>query len=351
MPASMSSPKVTVLLPVYNSEKYLSEAVGSILAQDFHDFEFLIIDDGSEDGSLNILASYKDKRIRLVRHEKNQGLIKTLNEGISLARGTYIARMDGDDISLPHRLSRQVKFMDEHPHVGIAGTWFELMGTGQVIKHPADHESIRTTLFHYSALGHPTVMMRKDLMIKHGLLYNEEYMHAEDYELWTRCAEYFELANIQEVLLIYRDHANQVSNRYAQIQKTHVRKVREGLLKRMEIIPSAGEQHIHDALLDYHYPGDNNFAEAATAWLEKIFRQNQKHKTYDTQIFNTWLADLWYPHVLTSPVFNRRLLKLFHRSPLRKYVHTGFPAMVKFYLKCLAGKRVLPATYNQEGYK
>ena len=119
------SPKVTVLMPVYNAEKYLIEAIRSILTQSFMDYELLIINDGSTDDSLKIIKSFSDKRIRLVQNERNIGQANSLNKGIKLARGEYIVRMDADDISLSERIKKQVKFMDANPEIGISGTWIK----------------------------------------------------------------------------------------------------------------------------------------------------------------------------------------------------------------------------------
>ena len=120
------NPKVTVLMPVYNGEKYLKEAITSILLQTFDDFEFLIINDGSSDASVDIIQSFRDPRIRLVHNDTNIGLIATLNKGLKLAHGKYVARMDQDDISLPRRLEKQTYFMDNNPDVGVCGTWIKL---------------------------------------------------------------------------------------------------------------------------------------------------------------------------------------------------------------------------------
>jgi len=121
----MNQPQLTVLMPVYNGGPFLRSAIESILNQDFSDFDFLIIDDGSTDGSHEIAASYADPRIRLESNGRNLGLIATLNRGLDLARGTYVARMDADDIAFPDRLSKQLTFMEAHPEIGLCGTWYE----------------------------------------------------------------------------------------------------------------------------------------------------------------------------------------------------------------------------------
>jgi len=214
--------RVTVLMPVYNGEKYLREAMESILNQTFRDFEFLIMNDGSQDQSVNIINSYNDPRIRLIHNERNLGLIHTLNRGIEQAGGEYIARMDSDDISLPHRLSKQVDFMDRRPEIGICGAWIEyFMGLGDVIRLPITDGEIKASLPVMCPLAHPTVMFRAAVVRRHGLWYSHDFPHAEDYELWRRAAGVTCFANIPEVLLKYRIHPGQIcQTRIAEQQAT-----------------------------------------------------------------------------------------------------------------------------------
>ena len=202
---------VTVLLSVFNGEKYLSYAIESILRQTFTDFEFLIIDDGSFDNTINIIDSFKDDRIRLIRNSENYGLTKSLNKGIVLSNGKYIARIDADDISLPTRLEKQVAFMDKNPDVGICGSWFQYINKDIIKKHPTEHEDIKTALFENNAIGHPTAIFRKNIITNFNLFYNETFTAAQDYELWVRASQVTKLANIPEVLVQYRSHNKQVS--------------------------------------------------------------------------------------------------------------------------------------------
>ena len=157
-------PKVTVLMPVYNGEKYLEEAIDSVLAQTLPDFEFLIIDDGSTDKTPQILKSYTDTRLRLF-HQNNRGLTRSLNKGIQFSGGEYVARMDADDIALPERLEKQVKFLDEHPEIGVVGSFHcEVSASLQksiVKKFPTEDSAIRKTLIKENPFSHPTVIMRK----------------------------------------------------------------------------------------------------------------------------------------------------------------------------------------------
>ncbi|MCJ7575561.1 MAG: glycosyltransferase [Dehalococcoidia bacterium] len=195
-------------MPVYNGEKYLEKAIESILTQTFRDFEFIIIDDGSTDDTSDILARYqqKDARIR-VYHQKNQGLMASLNRGCQLAQGKYIARMDADDVSLPERLEQQVRFLDTRPDIGILGTWMEVIDkngvTRYIVRVPTTPALIEWSLLFDSCMGHPSVMMRRDV-IERLNFYSSEATYAEDYDLWSRASLITHLANIPEALLRYR---------------------------------------------------------------------------------------------------------------------------------------------------
>lgn len=194
-------------MSVYNGERYLREAVGSILNQTFADFEFIIIDDGSTDGTSAILSSYADPRIRLVHNPENIGLTRSLNKGLTLAQGAYIARMDADDISLPNRCERQIASLSASPDVGLLGVgWCNLTSNGekqQVANPPATDSVIRWFLLFGTVLAHPGVMFRKDLIGTVGP-YNETLRFAQDYELWCRMAHVTKLANLSDPLLLLR---------------------------------------------------------------------------------------------------------------------------------------------------
>jgi glycosyltransferase involved in cell wall biosynthesis len=212
------NPKVTVLMPVYNGERYLREAVESILDQTFTDFEFLIINDGSTDRTVKIIESYSDPRIRLVHNEKNMKLIATLNKGLKLARGEYIARVDCDDISLPERLAKQVAFMDANPEVGVLGTAFQTIDSygkslNSPILYPSQYSFLRWSLCFYSPIVHPTVMMRKELVLGADG-YSPEAIHVEDYDLWRRLSGVTQLSNLQDVLIYLRKHDANVTEIY-----------------------------------------------------------------------------------------------------------------------------------------
>jgi len=204
----MVEPKVTVLMPVYNGERYLNEAVDSILGQTFTDFEFLIIDDASTDKTPEILRSYDDPRIRVVTNEENLGLSKSLNKGLALARGEFIARMDADDVSYPYRLQVQHEFMTQHPGAGVIGSWAEYIDRKGEIVHryraPIFPEENYFYLHFQNCIVHSSVMFRKDVVISNNG-YDESIDKAQDFELWNRLSKIVDIHQIPEFLVQWRD--------------------------------------------------------------------------------------------------------------------------------------------------
>lgn len=199
--------RVSVVMSVYNEERYVADAIDSILQQTFRDFEFVIIDDGSVDHTPMVLKSYHDPRLK-VYHQANQGQSSALNQGIRLASGSYIARMDADDISLPQRLEREVHFLDAHPEIGLVGTWCVKVDarTGQqrLQSLPEEDAVIRKFLTVDNPFIHSSVMIRKSVLDMVGL-YDERFIW-QDYELWVRIAKHHRMTNISEPLIIRRKH-------------------------------------------------------------------------------------------------------------------------------------------------
>ena len=210
------TPRVTVLMGVHNGERFLAEALDSILAQTFRDFEVLIIDDASTDRTASILADYTSRHacIHLMRNTSNLGLTRTLNIGLAAARGEYIARMDADDTAFPERIARQVAFLDMHPEVGVLGTGAALMNADGTIlreRHCAtDHEAIAWRLFFTNDLIHTSVLFRSHI-VGEPVRYDEAVRRAQDHALWLRLCRVTRLAVLPEVLVHYRIHTDNIT--------------------------------------------------------------------------------------------------------------------------------------------
>jgi len=215
-----NAPCVTVLMSVYNAGDYLAQAIQSILEQSFRYFEFLIINDASTDRSREIILSFNDPRIVLVDNDNNIGLTRSLNKGLKLARGKYIARMDADDISMPERLQKQVGFLESHPEYCLVGSYFQLYPSEKIMRVPVHDEEIRSLMLFRNTFAHPAVMFRKEIVDRYRLYYNEDLLAAQDEELWYRMSKYGKMYNLPEILLQYRVHPDQISSSRQQLQQS-----------------------------------------------------------------------------------------------------------------------------------
>lgn len=332
----LGSPRVTVLMPVYNGENYLCEAIESILTQTFDDFEFLIINDGSTDRSAEIIESYPDSRIRLVHNESNLKLIATLNKGLELARGKYIARMDCDDISLSGRLSRQVAFLNDHPEVGVCGTWIKTLGEVEedVIKYPLGDEEIRSQLIFESPFAHPSVMMRRDMVSEAGIRYSHESIHAEDYDFWVRLSKICRFANIGEVLLLYRMHSDCVGKLHEDEQRNSSRLVRQGQIRELGLLPSEEELYIHECASSYERQGTKDYIGKVNAWLNKLRMANNNLSVYPEPAFSSGLGERWFETCYYASALGLWTWKSFWASDLSRSAKLTFKQKMLFALKC-----------------
>jgi glycosyltransferase involved in cell wall biosynthesis len=289
-------PLVTVLMPVCNGEPHLREAIRSILGQTFREFEFLILDDGSTDRSVEIVRSHHDPRIRLLRNERNLGVARTLNRGLEAARGDYVARMDSDDRSVPERLERQLAFFRRHPGLGLCGGWIRTFGgpgPARVFPVPPDHEQIRAGCLLGCPVAHPTVMLDSSLFRKHGLQYDPACTHAEDYELWTRAGNLLPLANLQEVLLEHREHPGQVSRTCSETQGEMSRRIRLRLLRGIGIEPGGEEIELHERAVALAGPWGWDSAARLDAWFSRIVAANRDRRMYEEAALVRTLAARW----------------------------------------------------------
>lgn len=220
-------PTISVLMPAYNAELFLADAIGSILQQTFKDFELIIVDDGSTDSTPNILSEFskKDSRIRIIKNDSNLGIVQALNKGLLVCRGEYIVRMDADDISTPDRLSRQIPFMENHPEIVVLGaslSYIDAQGKSLGVVREC---STSGSLLFANPLLHPTVVIRKRALDKIGVYYEEKYRYAEDYFLWLRLSKEGRIDAIPDVVLYYR-----ISG-----EATRVRKLKSVILATLKV--------------------------------------------------------------------------------------------------------------------
>lgn len=317
----LPQPLATIVMPVYNSDRFLQEAINSILSQTLKDFEVVIVAGNSTDKSDAILENFrkKDKRINVV-HQEHDGLVSALNMGCLLARGKYIARMDADDISLQERLEKQVSFMEAHPDVGVCGTWTKIIGckSGDIWRYPSDDERIRCEMFFNSCFVHPSVVMRRDLLALFDLPYDPKFIHAEDYELWVRLSRYTRFANLPKVLLYHRLHSNNVGSMYTAEQETTADRIRHNQLLQLDITPSQEESILHRSIASRKFQADKDFVEKSEEWLRKIKQSNETLQCYPEPAFSKVLAEYWFAVCNHASSLGSWSWKIFWQSPLSK---------------------------------
>jgi glycosyltransferase involved in cell wall biosynthesis len=208
-------PKVSVLMPVYNTpEEYLRAAIESILKQTFQDFEFLILDDGSTENNVEaVVRSYADPRIVFGSNGKNLGIASSRNKLIDLSVGEYLAVMDHDDISLPERLRTQADYLDNHPEVGVLGTWAEKFPHRRIARYPQTNAEIEDMLMYHLPFEHPSMMFRKSVLLRNDIQYDREFKVADDYDMCSRLIGKTHFANLPLVLFHYRSHKGNTVHR------------------------------------------------------------------------------------------------------------------------------------------
>lgn len=287
-------PTVSVVVPVYNASAYLKEAIDSILYQSFTNFELIIIDDCSTDESQEIIKSYTDKRIRFFINNENLGVTKTLNAGLRLARGKYIARMDADDIALPQRLERQVKFLEKNADYGLVGSYMQLFPSGRTQKVPVSDEELRANMLFHNPFVHPAMMIRRSILDQYQLAYDESLPTAQDEELWFRIAQYSKVANIPEVLLIYRIHENQISIAKKELQQITSRQIKVRKIRYFMPVDNTLDldfyQHwvVPDSLVTF----DKLKQQKLHDWVFAIQQYNHRYKKVNDRFLRIQLANL-----------------------------------------------------------
>jgi glycosyltransferase involved in cell wall biosynthesis len=326
----MPAPKISVILPVYNAEKFIVNTVQSLLHQTFTDFELIIINDGSTDGSVEKIKAIHDSRIVLIDNHVNQGTATVSNQALERAVGTYIALMDADDISLPERFEKQNRFLDEHPQIGILGTASKFSDTGNVLRFPEEDRQIRTDMFFYYPFRNPTLMLRHEVILKHNLRFDPEFRHTLDYEFIQRMIGFTEAANLNESLLIYTVHSQQISTLRHDIFVAHADRVSLHMLHYLGIYLNEHEQHIHISL-KHGRIGAADFGIEEARHVERIRNAKSVNPLFE-HVSCTLLADQLHP--VRRQFVHARVVRLTQlKSLIRNRHYFSMPEFIKYFIK------------------
>jgi len=284
---------LSVLLPVHNAEAFLREAIDSILAQRFRDFELIVIDDGSRDGSATLLRRVTDARVTIKTLPDSLGIAEALNAGIEAAHGRYLARMDADDVAAPDRFQRQFAYLEQHPRVAVVGSRIHYIGRNVPSQdfRPLDAASCRAYLLFGTPLVHPSVMLRRDVLTHHGLRYEARFSRSEDYRLWTRVQAHGDLCNLPEALLGYRVHAASVTGQHGGVMQSEAGEIQRELVQHYlgRAITDA-EAEAHAAIASQVGCRSWDGLERMRAWLRILRQANADTHAYEAEGLERALA-------------------------------------------------------------
>lgn len=293
----MSQPLVSIIMPVYNAEAFLQEAINSVLKQSYQHWELILINDGSSDGSKLICEAQKDDRIIYLENEQNQGVLRSRNIALECAKGDYIAWLDSDDIALPEKLAKQVAFLESNPDYVMCGTLHQdIDGNSKLLRKwlfPTEDRDLRSFLLLVNCFCNSSTMVRGDLMRE--LKFAETFEVAEDYELWYRCSQRGKMANIPEFLTLYRVHGNNISITKKEKMFAIVKTLADRILRDAGIEFSADDLELHNRLLSFDgaYFADAKRMEALENWILRLYVQLTIKKTYNNLLLFGLLAERW----------------------------------------------------------
>lgn len=273
---SIPPPLVSIILPCYNAEQYLKCCLNSIFNQTYHNFELIIVDDGSTDTTRQIIDAIEDPRVIRIKNNSNLGVTACLNNCISMAKGKYIARMDADDLMHQDRLKLQVSFLEENPDYGLVGSGYNVIDVNGMPANRAEpmhtNNELKLTLLFFNPFAHPTIMTRTEIF--KAMLYDPIYRHCEDYELWFRISEHYKIINLHETLLNYRIHNENTSIKNNNQMKENVVSLLSRELDKLEIEHTPEELMLHAAIsfgLGIKYFNNIEKIKKLNTWLDKIF--------------------------------------------------------------------------------
>lgn len=336
-------PRVSVIMPVYNSEKYLRQAIQSVLDQSFTDFELIIINDGSTDKSLEIVKSFTDPRIVLFNTENKSTIVESRNHGLEVSRGEFIAPQDSDDIAIKDRLKLEVAFLERNPDFGSVGSGVSVIDkdgkvTGARWQEEIPSEKIPIRLLFGNCFAQSSMLIRKKAIPAEGYIEGT----SEDFALWVRILKTWKAKNLQTILLKYRAHDENTTTRKSALLREAVNQVLLSQLEALGVQVSAEELALHRK--NYTFVGTSEetkkFIDARELWLLKLIEANRKTNSYDVKIFNEVMAERFLTTLQTNARLGFYAWKKFWSSPLSKNLNRKEEAMklAKFFVKCLLKK-------------
>jgi len=314
------SPLISVVMPTFNGEKFIGEAIESILNQTFRDFEFIIVDDGSSDKTEEIVKSFSDIRIIYIKKQENSGISDSLNLGISTARGKYIARMDDDDVSLPMRFEEQLKIFKINSKIIVCGSISYIKKGDRISSLPEHHEDIKLGLLFNNCMLHPSVMILKGPLLR--AKYNTDFVPSEDYDLWSRLIWEGEFYNIQKPLLKYRDHIGSETSKRRKEQLLKNVKIGLFMFEKLGLNISLDSPEYIRSYCSHDYSISGYNLKKLIQWFEINKKINKKKNLFKTAEFEI-ITDRVLKRFVVSYFINRKLNKKLGAFLLLNFKYKG----------------------------
>ncbi len=358
----MTTPTLSIIMPVYNAEAYLREAVESILAQSFTDFELIIVEDGSTDNSLDVINSFTDSRIQVLYNNGNQGIVYTRNRGMAAARGRYIAPFDADDIAHPEKFTKQIQFLEENPGYGLLGTWAKLIDkNGKRLRKKwkvnAPPERIPPILLFRNYFVQSSVVLRREAIPPGG--YEKGFDAVEDYRMWTQIASKWKVWNYPEYLVKYRIHEQGISIREANTINGKDDLVYQTQYKNLDINLSEDQCRLLHFIRKSNISNKIKTLDEIEDFLLLLLQQNAQLRVYDqTQlkkvVLNRWLKvcfqarlpvhKRWSTYLASTILWNKKKIKS------GNFEHGKKDDIIKTTSKPTANISIIAANYNNGRY-
>ncbi|MBW3468315.1 glycosyltransferase family 2 protein [Arthrospiribacter ruber] len=286
-------------MPVYNGERYLKDAISSVLIQSFKNFELLIIDDGSSDQSLKIIEGINDSRIRIIRNNENKGIAFVRNLGLNQAKGKYLVWMDCDDIIHKDKFQKQIDYLESNSEVGICGTWLWRFGDGKqaIAKSPNDPEVVKTTLIFSPSVWNATAMFRLSFIRKANLNYDTRLAIAEDYNFYLDASFHFPIHNIPEPLYYYRASETSIMKEYESQEskkKSFYKIIYTKVFDKLGIINDDRNFNVHYKIASNHLIDDYSEYQEVYEWLVFLKKKNMEMNIYNHDSFSIMIDNMFY---------------------------------------------------------
>jgi glycosyltransferase involved in cell wall biosynthesis len=301
----MNTPLVSVIMPVYNREKYVGEAIQSILNQTITDLELIIVDDASTDNTLKVIKTFNDDRIKILKNDTNQGVSFSLNRAILVAKGNYLARQDSDDISLPHRIEKQVDFMENYQEINVCGSLMKSYDNSVIFDYPKKNKQIKASALLSYPMASPTLMFRKNVfkIVK----FEGSLRFGEDYQWMAEAITYFNFYNIQEILVVYRIHTGQISLKNLLTQKKADSKIKLSLFKKIEYPVNKFSDEILVKFWELNKPITTSEFALYLNWLKFLAKSNKSQKVFTQEELDLTL----------KKIKDDLLFKIFHTTHVK----------------------------------